>query len=182
MKGHHSLLLLSWQKQTNMLKFLWPFLILNSRILRLIWRGKTFFCSISHNHFCTWRNSTNYKWDAGRGRPILWRQTKNLETQNVSYLSLFTIWHNFGIISPFEKKLVDCNVFPVDKLEVRIVRYFPPSEIWFDWSNSNFRRASRFEAWLLNSPPLPSRKVNMAGSWRINFLFIRKASLRIQDI
>jgi len=38
------------------------------------------------------------------------------------------------------------------------------------------------EAWLLSSPPLPSRQVHKADSSWIKFLFIRKTSLQVQDI
>jgi len=34
---------------------------------------------------------------------------------------------------------------------------------------------------LLSSPPLPSRQVNMADSWWINFSFNRKISLQVRD-
>ena len=36
--------------------------------------------------------------------------------------------------------------------------------------------------WLLSSPSLTSREVNIAGSCRMKFLFIRKSSLQVQDI
>ena len=37
-------------------------------------------------------------------------------------------------------------------------------------------------AWLLSTPALPSRQVNMADSWWMNFSPIRKTSLQVHDI
>jgi len=39
-----------------------------------------------------------------------------------------------------------------------------------------------FETWLLSSPPLSSRQVNMMDSCWMNFSFIRKTSVQVQDI
>ena len=39
-----------------------------------------------------------------------------------------------------------------------------------------------FEAWILSSPPLPSRQANRANSCWMNFAFVGEASLQVQDI
>ena len=123
------------------LKLLWPLIMLNSRILGFIWRGKAYFVNIDtingtitliyqESGNVTWRRRTQNKYPnmvkleqnpgysarppvviwrslpvtksaqlpcrqrSKRGLPNegahFWRQIKSLNTQNVSYFSLFT--------------------------------------------------------------------------------------------
>ena len=83
-KRHNdSLFLCSWQKW-RLLKLLCLLLMLNSRILGLIWRGTAYFLVNDTNIFLTgeWR-----QWSKcglpNAGDPFFWRQIKSLKTQIV---------------------------------------------------------------------------------------------------
>ena len=75
-----------------MLKLLWPFLIVNLRIPGLIWWGMAYFAQ---------NNTTNIllgKTQQTRSKlPVahFWSEIRSLETQNISYFSLFAIWYEF---------------------------------------------------------------------------------------
>ena len=84
---------------------------------------------------------------------VFWRQIRNLETQDVSYFSLFAMWYGFeNCKSPFVnikynsqwEKLCEISMPFLSKyIDVRTVKFFPPAESWL--VNSNFPRASRMQ-------------------------------------
>ena len=128
-----------------MLKLLWPLLIVNLRIGGLIWRGAA--------NFVQNKTTIILRWSAS-GLPCrtpatsFWRKIGSLETQNVSY---FSIWYGFlGIVNPFsrifnaissEKNCLVSMPFMLTYIDVRTVKLFPPSESWL--VNSNYRRAGQ---------------------------------------
>ena len=88
----------------------------------------------------------------------------------------YCLYSHFSIISRGEYK--NWTFWLVEKLV--IWRYIHPS--LFQAREPGTGYIHPVKAWLLSSPSLPSRQVNMADSWWMEFSFIRKTSLQVQDI
>ena len=90
-------------KPNTVSKLLWPLLVVNLKILGLIWQGKAYF--VQNNTTIGLRDDTRRTASEVPCRtPAVhfWRQINSLKAQNFSYFSLFTIWYMvFEIASPF---------------------------------------------------------------------------------
>jgi len=77
-----------------MLKFLWPLLIVSWRIPGLIWQRTAYFVQNNTTMVILPGDTrrTTSEFPCRTPATHFWRQIRSLETQNVFYLSLFTIW------------------------------------------------------------------------------------------
>ena len=83
-------------KIKTMLKLFWPLLIVNLKIPGLIWRGTAYFVQNNTTIILPGdTRRTSSELPCRTPATHFWRQIRSLETQNVSYFSLFTIWYGF---------------------------------------------------------------------------------------
>ena len=115
-------------KIKTMVKLLYPLLIINSGIPGLIWRRTA--------HFV--QNKATIILPGHARRTTISRQIRSLETQDVSYFSLFAMWNGFGNCkSPFAnischlqwEKMPDFNAFPVNLHWREDTKFFPACRI-----------------------------------------------------
>ena len=93
------------------LELLCLLLMLNSRILGLIWRGTVYiYILFQHNYFPTWRVATAIEVQvAKRWWPSFWRQIKSFKTQNVQ-IFLFDMF-----LPNYKSLLLNMNAFASQK-------------------------------------------------------------------
>ena len=128
-----------------MRKLLWPLIVVNLNIPGLIWRGSAYF--VQNNTTIILPGDTQRTTSELRCRvPVthFWHQNRNLETQNVSYFSLFANWYGFWMVFEYVKRCLISKPFLTCLLDVRTLDFsylLNP-----DWSIQIFRAPAECKA------------------------------------
>ena len=139
-----------------MSKLLWPLLVVNLKILGLIWRGKAYFGQNNTtiglpDHT---RQQTTSEEPCRTPTVHVWRQLTAWR-HKISYFSLFTTWYGFwncksllcifNAMRKAEKRGLSAfpDLLTWRSLDVRTLKFFPPAECWL--VNPNFPPASRMQ-------------------------------------